>query len=265
VVPSRPSRLLAHDRAWRNLATRPISPQNVKTKAWPETKLAFVAEAEPEPAKPEADAIPEPNRDRPNLPVAIMVMIGVTFGAVVGLIGWPVLQALGVVKEPVIETVQRSQGEIIHQLDATVQALNATITDLSARVTSTNERQEAATRFMAEIDASFLALNRNMRELREAQKESWLEPMADLTAAAAKARSDIVRLRASVDELSRLRFPEATAIGARIDRIEQAMLQHKLLGAMRGSIPAQEERPRPVAAAARAPADGHIFNLKPAE
>lgn len=264
MVPSRPSRLLAHDRAWRNLATRPISPHNVKTKAWPEPKLSAVADAEPHPAKAEVDAIPEQNHERANLPVALLVMVGVTFGAVIGLTGWPVLQALGVVREPMVETVQRSQGELIRQLDGAVQALNATITDLSARVTSTNERQEAATRFMAEIDASFLALNNSMREMRQAQKDSWLQPVAELTASANKARSDIAKLRAVVDDMSRMRMPEAGAISARLDRIEQAMAQHKTLGAMRGSIGAQDDRPRPVAAAARA-ADGHIFELKPAD
>ena len=122
---------------------------------------------------------------------------------------------------------------------------------------------------MAEIDARFVALRRSMRELRDAQNavnESWLQPVAELNAAATKARSDIVRLRASLDELSRLRHPEAAAISARIDRIEQAMVQPKLPGAMRGSIQATVERPRSLASAARsAAADGHIFELKLAQ
>ena len=103
MVPSRPSRLMAHDRAWRNLASRPISPQNIMTKAWPESKPAFPPDASS--ASTPADGIQKPDRDRANLPVAMMVMIAVNFGAVLGLVGWPVLQALGVVKEPAVEAV----------------------------------------------------------------------------------------------------------------------------------------------------------------
>jgi len=39
----------------------------------------------------------------------MIVMIAVNFGVVLGLVGWPVLQALGVVNKPVIEVVQRSR------------------------------------------------------------------------------------------------------------------------------------------------------------
>ena len=258
---------MAHDRAWRNLASRPISPQIFKTKAWPEAKPAFTLDASS--ASTEADGIPQPNRDRAILPVAMMAMIGVTFGAVLGLVGWPVLQAFGLVNEPVIEVVQRNQAELISRLDSTVQVLDARIADLTARVASTSDKQEAASQFTAEIDARFAALRRSMRELRDAQnaaRESWLQPVAELNAAATKARSDIVRLRASLDELSRLRQPEVAAIGARIARIEQAVAQYKLPGAIRGSIPASAERPRSLAARESSPtADGHIFDLKPAQ
>ena len=84
---------MAHDRAWRNLASRPISPLNVMTKAWPGAKGALTPDASS--ASPEAAGIPEPNRDRATLPAAMMVMIAVNFGAVLGLVGWPVLQAFG--------------------------------------------------------------------------------------------------------------------------------------------------------------------------
>src|SRR5947209_11606616 len=251
---------MAHDRAWRNLASRPISPQNVMTKGAPEAKGAFTPDASSASSKP--DSIPEPKRDRATLPVAMMVMIGVTFGAVLGLVGWPVLQAFGLVNEPVIATVQREQAELMSRLDATV-------ADLSVRVASASDRQEAASQFMAEIDARFVALRKSMRELREAQNaanESWLQPVAELNAAATKARRDIVNVRASVDELSRLRHPEVGAISARIDRIEQAVAQSKLPGAIRGSIHASVERPRSLASAERtSSADGHIFELKPAQ
>src|SRR3954453_19609422 len=258
MAPSRPSRLMAHDRAWRNLASRPIGPQNVITKAWPEAKAAFTPDAAS--ASTQADAIQEPKHDRASLPIAMMVMVGMSFGGVLGLVGWPVLQAFGLVSEPAIETVQRTQAELMTRLDATV-------ADLSARVASTSDKQEAPSQFMAEIDARFLALRRSVRELREAQNaanESWLEPVAELNAAATKARSDIVKVRASLDELSRLRHPEVGAISARIDRIEQAVAQSKLPGAIRGSIHASVERPRSLASAERlSAADGHICELKP--
>ena len=175
------------------------------------------------------------------------------------------LQAFGLDNEPVIEVVQRNQAELISRLDSTVQVLDARIADLTARVASTTDKQEAASQFTAEIDARFAALRRSMRELR-AVNESWLQPVAELTAATTKARSDIVRLRASLDELSRIGHPEAAAISARIDRIEQAMAQYKSPGAIRGSIHASAERPRSLASAERSSAaDGHIFDLKPAQ
>jgi hypothetical protein len=260
---------MAYERARRDLAGRPIYTQIVRMTGWPEAKPAFTPDASP--ATTEADGIPEPTRDRAisAFPIAMMLMVGVSFGAVLGLVGWPVLQAMGLVNEPVIETVQRNQSELISRLDAAVQVLNSTVADLSARVASTSDRQEAASQFMAEIDARFVALRRSLRELREAQNalnESWLQPVAELNAAATKARSDIVRLRASLDELSRLRRPEVAAISARIDRIEQAMAQYKLPGAIRGSIQATGEQPRSLALAERSSAaDGHIFALKPAQ
>jgi hypothetical protein len=75
----------------------------------------------------------------------------------------------------------------------------------------------------------------------------------------------MVRLRASVEELSRSRQSELGPIGARIDRVEQAMIQHNLLGPIRGAI--QEPGARRGAPASREgpPAtDGHIINLSPA-
>src|SRR5437764_6806959 len=113
---------MAHDRAWRNLASRPISPQNVTTKAWPEAKSAFAPDASP--ASTQTDNIPQPKGDRAGLPVAMMVMVGVSFGGVLGLVGWPVLQAFGLVNEPVVERVQREQAELMSRLDATVADLS---------------------------------------------------------------------------------------------------------------------------------------------
>src|SRR5437667_222259 len=83
-------------------------------------------------------------------------------------------------------------------------------------------------------EAGLGVLRSDLDEMRAAQaaEQSWREPVAELTAAAAKARGEIVRLRASLDELSKGRQPEVVAIQARIDRMEQAMLQHHLLGAI---------------------------------
>src|SRR5258705_149410 len=167
--PSRPSRLMAHDRARRELFSRPINTHIVGMKAWPEAKPAFTPDENP--ASTEADGIPELNRDRAvsPFPVAMMAMIGVSFGAILGLVGWPMLQALGVVNEPVIEVVQRNQADLISRLDATVHVLNAAVAELSARVDSARDGQEAASQFMTESHASFVALRRSIRELREAQ------------------------------------------------------------------------------------------------
>jgi hypothetical protein len=259
---------VARDRSRREPGSRPTSTQFLRITAWPEAKPAFTPVAKP--PSSEADGNPEPKRDGATLPfpIALMVMVGVSFGAVLGLVGWPVLQALGVVNEPVIQVVQRNQADLISRLEATVHVLNASVSQLGARVDSAGDRQEAINQFMTDIDTAFVALRRSMNDLREAQnaaRESWLQPVAELNAAATKARSDIVRLRASLDELSRLRQPEVAAIGARIDRIERAMVQHELPGAIRGSIDAPGEKPRSLAARESSSAgDGHIINLKPA-
>lgn len=265
--PTRPLRLMPHDRSRRDLG-RPINPQAAKMMAWPAAKAAVTSDSAPAPI--ETQDIPEPTREGATaaVPLAIMLMIGVSFGGVVGLVGWPVLQALGAVNEPVVETVQRNHGDLISKLDETVHVLNAAIAELSARVDAARDRQEATTQLMTDIDASVGALRKSMHEMRDAQnaaRDSWSQPVAELNAAATKARSDIVRLRASVDELTRLRRPEAAAVRAQVDRIERALAQPELPGAIRGSIPAPGERPRSLAARETLPAvDGHIFTLKPA-
>jgi len=191
----------------------------------------------------------------------------VNFGAVVGLFGWGALQALGLVDEPAIETVQRSQAALISQLDASVQAVSGAVEGLSARLDAAEVRDEAANGRMTEFDAALGALRTSTNEIRAAQnaaEESWRKPLAELTAAAAKTRGEIVRLRASVDELGRARQPEVVAMSARIDRVEQAMLQHKLLGPIRGSIQEPGTPREPVASRESSPpADGHIINLTP--
>jgi len=248
---------LAPERARRDLPSRPIYPPIVKTTASPETKPAVTADAGPASAEADGVGVLAPKRDRITRAV-LVTMIGVNFGAVLGLMGWPVLQALNVVNAPVAEIVQRNQGDSISRLDASVQTLNTVVADLHARVTSAGERQEADRQHLAEIDLAVDGLRTSVHDMRTTQ-----DAVAELTANAAKARSDIVRLRTSLEELSRQRQPELAAIRA---RTEQAMVQHELLSTIRGSIQAPGERPRALAPRASAPqADGHIFDLAPAQ
>ena len=137
-------------------------------RAWLDAKPALIPDAG---VSTEADGRPEPKGDRATreFPIAMIVMIAVNFGVVLGLVGWPVLQALGVVNKPVIEVVQRSQADLISQLDATVHALNDAVAELSARVVSAADRQEATSRSMTEIDAAFGVLRASMDEMRAAQ------------------------------------------------------------------------------------------------
>jgi hypothetical protein len=259
---------VARDRGRRNPVSRHAYRQIHKLKAWSDAKLGSASNAGP--ASVDADAAPRPKRDRATRAflIGLIAVIAVNFGALVGQLGWGVLQGLGWVAEPAIESVQRDQAASISQLDATVHALSAAVAGLGARVDSAADREEAGSRRMAEIDGTLGALRMSVNEIRAAQnaaEESWREPVAELTATATKARGELVRLRASVDELSRSRQPELVAIGARIDRVEQAMVQHNLLGPIRGSI--QEPSVRRASSAAResSPAtDGHIINLTPA-
>ncbi len=265
--PSRPLRLVTRDRARRNPVTRPAYAPIQKLKAWSDAKLASTLNAGPAPADADGASGSKRHPAARALLIAMMVMVGVNFGAVVGLVGWGALQALGLVAEPAIETAQRRQAALISQLDETVHGLDAAVAGLSARVDSAAGREEAANRRMAEIDGTLGVLRTSIHEIRAAQdaaEKSWREPVAELKAAATRERGEMVRLRASLDELSRARQPETVAVGARIDRIEQAMARHNLLGPIRGSIqePARHE---PLASPESSPAaDGHIINLTPA-
>src|SRR3954471_19092142 len=185
---------MAHERARRDPVSRPAYPQIVKMQASADAKPAVTSDA----VAFEADVIAEPKPDgaTPAFPIAMLAMIGINFGAILGLAGWPVLQALKVVNEPVIEVVQRNQADLISRLDTTVQALNAAVAELSGRVAAAGDQQDVTFRYMTEIDAAFGALRTSVHEIRAAQKaakDSWHEPVTELTAAATKARSDIVR------------------------------------------------------------------------
>jgi hypothetical protein len=273
---SRPLILLGRERARRTPVVRPANRQIFEVKAWPGPKPAAGSDAVASSAvSTSADAADaEANSgsqrrlaDRP-LVIGLIAAVAVNFGAGLGFAGWGALQALGLVAEPAIETVQHEQAAAISRLDETVNGLTAAVAGVSARVYSADQREDATGRRMAEIDASLGVLRSGINELRAAQnaaEESWREPVAELKTAAAKTHSEIVRLRASVDELKGARQPEVAAIGARIDRIEHAMVEHNLLGPMRGPIhePAQRGRP-PAAPETSSMPDGHIINLAPA-
>jgi outer membrane murein-binding lipoprotein Lpp len=252
--PSQTARRATRDRARRDPLIRPdyLKLYRVKTgpEASPSTELTIV----PLPAAP-----PQRSRATRAFLVALIVAVGINFGALLGLVGWGVLQAFGVFGEPAIETVQREQGASIAQLDATVQALNASVMGLSAHVNAAGEREDTANRRVAEIDDAIGVLRNGMNDLRAAQtaaaaEEPWRSPVEELTARVTKLRSDVSGLRTSIDE-AKPRQPSATT-NARLERIEQALIQHKLIGPMRGAI------------APDAPAlagDGHIISLPAAE
>jgi hypothetical protein len=262
--PSQPARRVTHDRGRRHPVIRADYLQLYRMKAGPDAKPA----AEPQPPAADAGAT-QPTRSRGTriFLIVLIAAVGVNFGAILGLVGWGVLQALGVFGEPAIETVQRAQGASIAQLDATVQALNASVMGLSTHVNAAGERETATSRRMAEIDdavgvvrSGMNDLRRGINEVRTAQaEEPWRQPVADLAASVAKVRGDVTGLRSSLDEL-KPRQP-AAAVGARLDRIEQAMIQHNLMGPIRGAI---EPEARPASPPVAPAVDGHIISLTPA-
>lgn len=268
MMPSQPSRRVTHDRARRSPASRPDYLQIHKAKAAADAERDAAAAAGPAPTDAGGAAAPTRSRATRAFLITLIAAVAINFGALLGLVGWGVLQALGLAAEPAIEAVQREQAASISQLDATVHALNAAVMGLSARANPAGDRDEAAARRMAEIEAALGVLRTGMNDLRATQsaaEETWRKPMADLTASVTKVRSEIVGLRASLDEVNRPRQPETAAIGARIDRIEQAMVQHNLLGPIRGAIREPAAPPRAPAPHDGAPAaGGHLINLAPA-
>jgi outer membrane murein-binding lipoprotein Lpp len=247
---SQTARRVTHDRTRRHPLIRPDYLQLYKVKEGPDAKPADAPT--PSPAAP-----PARSRATRAFLIALIAAVGINFGAILGLVGWGVLQAFGVFGEPAIEKVQRAQGASIAQIEASVEALNASVTGLSAHVNAAGEREDAANRRVVEIGEAIGVLRANMNDLRAAQaaaaaEEPWRTPVAELTASVAKLRSDMSGLRASIDEAK----PRQPAnLGARLERIEQALVQHKLIGPMRGTI-------EPERTAAAAPVtDGHIISL----
>jgi outer membrane murein-binding lipoprotein Lpp len=253
------ARRASRERARRDPLIRPDYLKLYRVKAGPEATPGTALTVMPA-------AVEAPARSRATRAflIVLIIAVGVNFGALLGLAGWGVLQAFGVFGEPAIETVQREQGASIAQLDATVQALNASVMGLSAHVNATGEREDAASRRVAEIDDAIGVLRSGMNDLRAAQataaaEEPWRTPVEELTLNVAKLRNDMRGLRTSIDEAK----PRAPAgnMGARLERIEQALIEHKLIGPMRGAIPPEA----PAAAAAAAAPDGHIISLPPAQ
>jgi outer membrane murein-binding lipoprotein Lpp len=245
--PSQTARRVTHDRGRRQPLIRPDYLQLYKIKEGPDAKPVEAPAPAPLPAR---------NRATRGFLIVLIAAVGVNFGAILGLVGWGVLQALGVFGEPAIEKVQRAQGASIAQIEASIEALSASVTGLGAHVNAAGEREDAANRRIAEIGDAIGVLRTGMTELRAAQaaaaEEPWRTPVAELTASVAKLRGDMGGLRASIDE-AKQRVP--ANMGARVERIEQALTQHKLFGPIRGTI-------EPERTAAAAPGgDGHIISL----
>lgn len=243
--PVRHIKLVARDRARRVPVGRPVllpiqKPQSDHRPASSDASAT----------SPAADAAPQRNPAVRAFLIAMIVMVGLTFGGMLGLIGWPMLQAAGIVDPPVVETVQRRQAETISQLETTVNALNATVQGMGVRVDAATAQQDAVGRRMTDLDSALGALRTGVDEVRAAQNaanESWREPVAELAAAAAKTRSEVTRLRSSLDEFTRARSSE----GPRAERSEQQTpLQRSLRTSIR--VPADPQN---------AVAEGHIINL----
>jgi len=261
--PSESSRRVARDRARRTAVGRPEHAPFHVVKPLPE--------APPPAAGVDGMARPHSDSAAPAVVVALValvVAIAAAFGAIVGPTGSNALQEVlrmaGLGGEPVIESVQRKQAAAITQLDVTLQALNAAVAGLSGHADFAGHREEAMTRRIDRIDDDLGALRTSLNDLRAAQSaaaEDWRKPVGQLAAAVTKAHGEIAGLRASLDEAGPVRRPDLTAIGERIDRLEQAMIQHNLLGSIRGSIQDARQRPAAARADAAAAADGHVINV----
>ncbi len=259
--PSQKARRVTHDRARRQPLIRPDHLKLYKVMAGPDAAPvaglpAIIPDAE--------GSKPQRSRASRAFLIALIAATGVNFGAILGLVGWGVLQAVGVFGEPAVEKIQREQGAALVQMEASVQALSASVTGLSAHVNATGEREDATNRRVAEIDDAVSVLRSGMNDLHTgvnelrtaAAEEPWRAPVTDLTASVTKLKSDMSGLRTSIEEVKPRQA--GANMGARLDRIEQAMREHKLIGPMRGTI-----EPEPPAAPAGG--DGHIINLSPAQ
>jgi hypothetical protein len=238
---------------------------------------ALRAPPEPAAAPATSEAAPRPERDRATRAflIAMIAAVAVSFGGVVGLVSFNVVQELlrtmGLAGEPMIEAIQRKQAAAIVRLDATVQALNAAVAGLSAHTDLAGEREEATSRRLALVDDAIDSLRTSMHDMRTAQTEAastepWRKPLAELASAVAKARGEVTGLRASLDESGLARPSNLGAVNQRIDRLEQAMLQHNLFGPIRGSLADQRSGRTSSTSRETSSVDatnGHIINLTP--
>ncbi len=260
--PSQRLRRAAWEPGWRGPVGRVAPVQTYAVKAVPEALPATHA-----PGPPRASGVAEaarPRRRRAMRPsmIALIAAVAVNSGVLLGLLGTTVFEelarGLGLAEESPLEAMQRGQAMAISQLDRAIRALNAAVAGLSARVNFSGDREETTSRRMAEIDDAIGNLMARMSDVRAAQRaEPWRKPMTELADAVTRARSDIGELRSSLSGFGQARAPATAAIGARIDRLEQAMVQHQLLGPMRGSI---QDAMSPQRASA---GDGHILSLMP--
>src|SRR5262249_10258530 len=96
---SQTARRVTRDRARRQPLIRPDQLQLYKVKVGPDTAPvtglpATILEAAPQPGR---------SRARRAFLIALIAAVGINFGAILGLVGYGVLQAFGVFGEPAIE------------------------------------------------------------------------------------------------------------------------------------------------------------------
>src|SRR5262249_54953338 len=144
--PSQTARRAKRDRARRDPVIRPDYLKLYRVKTGPEPSPGTTLQVVPLPVA----APPRSRATRASL-IVLIAAVGINFGAILGLVGWGVLQAFGVFGEPAIEKVQREHGASISQIEASVEALNASVTGLSAHFNAAGEREDAANRRVAEI------------------------------------------------------------------------------------------------------------------
>jgi hypothetical protein len=290
MTPSESLRLVTRDRARRNPVSRLEQLRSVR--ALSEVRTASAVQADvpgtkgpgtspPMPAAPQRIQVDDAARPRrAAMALVVAVTTAAALGAIIGVSGssalHEALRIMGLAGESAVETVQRKQAAAISELDRTVQALNAAVAGVSAHTDFAGRREDATTRRIDQIDDGLGALRKSLDEMRAAQaaaaaEEPWRKPVAQLAAAVTKAHGELAGLRASLDDAGPARRPDLAAIGERIDRLEQAMVQHNLLGSIRGSIqdtrqrpPVSRESPSTAATPATPATNGHIINLTPA-
>src|SRR5262249_15407659 len=117
---SQTARRVTQDRGRRRPIIRPDVLKLYKVNAGPDPAPGTQIQVVPLPAE-----APQRSRARRAFLIVLIAAVGINFGAILGLVGWGVLQAFGVFGEPAIEKVQREQGASITQMEASVEALTA--------------------------------------------------------------------------------------------------------------------------------------------